>query len=183
VKRRSPILLAAAPLLAASVTVLAPALAPAASAACAPREWTSVAQSGSPTYASLGTAVGKRNASPNPSTLQYAMSQTTKRSTSWTVGAKATVGWGIAKVEASFSYTVTKETTTGVTVTNTMNVPGKYWGYMQPKVEYRYFRIKDQSLRPDCTVRTDKDYGTLKAITAYPFFAECVAKTACTPKP
>jgi len=155
----------------------------AATESCPIEYWYEVHQSGSPWYASIGSAAGKYNASTASSTLTIALSQTTQRSTKWAVSAGASLSWGIAKVEASTSYDVTNTTSTGVTVTDQVVVPGHYYGYAQPKVEYRRFHITYMSDTPQCGVRTVKDYGYLDAITAYPFFAECVATTACTPKP
>jgi len=152
-------------------------------AGCAPQERTRVVQSGTPTYASIGTAAGKYNSSSATSTLHYTLSMSTSRSTSWTATAKASVSWGIAQVEGSTSYNVTKTTTTGVSVTDDLPVPAHTYGYDQPKVEYRTFHIYTQDLSPTCTWSTSVDYGYLKAITTVPFFSSCTATSACTPKP
>ena len=111
------------------------------------------------------------------------MSQTTQRSTAWSIGASAELGWGIAKVEANTSYSVTNTTATGRTVTDPVNVPGRSYGFAQPKVEYRTFHIYEMKIIPNCRKVTGTDWGYLRAITAYPFFSECVAKVACTPRP
>ena len=149
-------------------------------AGCAPRTRTVVAQSGAPTYAAIGTA-GKYNSSGRTSPLHYTLSMSTSRSTSWTATAKASVSWGIAQVEGSTSYNVTKTSTTGVT--DDLPVPANRYGYDQPKVECRRFHIYTQELNPSCTWSTSIDYGYLKAITTVPFFSSCTAMSACTPKP
>jgi len=173
--------------LALSATVLAPvgstSPAVAVSTGCAPQDRTRVVQSGTPTYAATGAAAGKYNASSSQATLHYTLSMTTARSTSWTGTAKVSVSWGIAQVEGSTSYNVTKTTTTGESVTDDLPVPGHSYGYDQPKVEYRTFHIYAQELLPACTWTTTVDYGYLRAITAVPFFSSCVATSACTPKP
>lgn len=98
-------------------------------------------------------------------------------------GASASVGWGIAKVEASFRYDVTTTTSTGRTITDVLSVPGQHYGYAQPKVEYRQFHIYDQQTNANCSTSVTHDYGYLNAITTYPFFAECVSTGPCTPRP
>jgi hypothetical protein len=151
---------------------------------CAPDPWTQVDQVGSPTYQSLGPAAGKYNASTASSTLSYALTKTTTRSSSVEAGGSMSLGWAIAKVELSFSYTVTSSTTTGTTVTDTVVVPGHDYGYDQPKVEVRRFHVRAmQYSGASCAGTVTKDYGYVDAITTYPFFSSCVAKAACTPKP
>jgi hypothetical protein len=155
----------------------------ASTASCAPQERTMVVQSGTPTYASLGAAAGKYNASSSTSSLHYSFTTSTTRKTAWTGTVKASVSWGIAQVEASSSFSVESSVTAGTTVTDDLPVPGHYYGYDQPKVEYRTFHIYHQDYQPTCSWSTTLDYGYLQAITAYPFFSSCVATSACTPKP
>lgn len=152
--------------------------------ACQPDPYIKVAAYGSPTYSGIGSTAGKYNADTVRSTLSFALSLTTSRSTSWSVGGSASVDWGIAQIEANTNYNVTKTSETGKTVTNTMSVPGHYYGYTQPKVEYRRFTIKKYQTPGNCGPDyVTVDYGIMNAITAVPFFAECVATSACTPKP
>lgn len=136
-----------------------------------------------PYYKPIAPTVGKYNASPSSSNLKYDITTTTSRSTSWTVGGSASVGWGIGKVEGKFDHTVTKQTTRGRTVTDFLNVPGKRYGYVTPKVEYRRFNIRKERYRPNCTVAVIKDYGVIDTIWTYPFFSECVSRHSCTPRP
>ena len=149
---------------------------------CAPSTVRKVVQTGI-YYSSIGSAAGKYNPSTVTSTLSYSLSKTTQRSTALQVGASMTLTWAVAQVEANTSYTVTNTTTTGSTVTDTLSVPSHYYGYDQPKVEYRTYHIYDRETNPDCTYSTGNDYGYVNAITAYPFFSACVATSACTPKP
>lgn len=134
-------------------------------------------------YRSMGTASGKYNASSNTSTLSLSLSLTKSRSSAWEGGATASVSFGIAQVEAHTSYTVTKTTTINKTSTDTVSVPGHYYGYAQPKAEYRTYHVYNAITNNNCVEVIVKNYGYFDAITAAPFFAECVAKSACTPKP
>ena len=152
-------------------------------APCDPYNWIRVDRVGSAWYSSIGSAAGKFNASSTTSKLSITLSQTVSRSTTLEAGASMSVGWGIAQVEASFSYSVTQSTSTGVSVTDEVNVPGRHYGYAQPKVEYRRFHVRKMQNNANCSVTTAKDYGYIRAITAYPFFAECVATSPCTPRP
>jgi len=171
------------------VTMVAVAAAPASAAnvrpqaACDPIFFYQVDRVGNPWYSSIGSAVGKYNSSTSTSTLSITLSQTTSRSTAWEVSGSVSVGWGIAKIEASTSYTVTNTTSTGVSVTDTISVAGHHYGYAQPKVEYRKFHIRYMQGLANCNVVTNTDYGYMDAITAYPFFSECTATAACTPTP
>jgi hypothetical protein len=148
---------------------------------CPPDPWISVEYTGIHGYNSIGSAVGKHAASSGR--LSYKMSVTKKRRTSWAIGGSATVSWGISQVEAHTSYSVTKVTRTGWTAQDTMYVPRHHYGYMEPKTEYREFHIMKEQYSGKCNVIVVKDYGVLKAITAYPFFSECVATNPCTPRP
>jgi hypothetical protein len=152
--------------------------------ACSPEPYDKVTPTGSPFYASEGVAAGKRNGSTTTSTLSVSLSLTTARSTSWSTGGSITIEAGIAKIEAHTSYDVTKTTSVNKTVTDTVAVPGGYYGYAQPKAEYRRFILQRMRTPGNCGPDVvDTNYGTLSAIVANPFFAECVAKSACTPKP
>jgi hypothetical protein len=64
-----------------------------------------------------------------------------------------------------------------------MNVAGHHYGYAQPKAEKRTFHIYDWVEEKSCHIAVIKDYGYFKAITAYPFYSECVSTAPCTPKP
>jgi hypothetical protein len=169
---------------AAAGILIAPASASAATPdGCVSDTFNEVTQEGSPTYSSTGSAAGKYNASTSTSTLSYSLTTTTSRSTSWSTGGSATISWGVGQVQANTSYTVTTSTSTGKTYTDTLSVPGHDYGYTQPKVEYRDFDISEYQTTGSCTTSKVKDYGILHAITASPFFSECVASSACTPKP
>lgn len=92
--------------------------------------------------------------------------------------------WGIAQVEAKTSAEGTKTTTVGRTITDTLSVPGKHYGYVTPKVEYRRFNIRQEHyVGSTCRVVVDKDYGVFDVIAAYPFCSECIGRSSCTPKP
>jgi hypothetical protein len=148
---------------------------------CPPETNVVVREEGSPRYATLASSAGKYNASSTPSNMQYALTTTTERSTTWSIGGTASVSWGIAKIEASTRYDVTDKVGTGRTVTDILNVPGRSYGYVTPTVEYRYFHIVKETDTPKCTTKVTQDYGVVEAITAVPFFRECVAKGPCTP--
>ena len=151
---------------------------------CGSESFITIEKYGTPYYRPIGNTAGKYNASTRASTLKYTLKTTTTRSSSWTVGGGASVGWGIGKVEAKFDHTVTKTTSKGVSITDTLSVPGKRYGYVTPKVEYRRFNIrKEHYVGATCRVVVDKDYGVFDAIWTYPFFSECVGKNPCTPKP
>lgn len=134
-------------------------------------------------YTSLGTAAGKYNASGSTEPLTVTMSRTKTTSSAWQGGGGVSVDFGIASVEAKGTYTVTKATTTAKTVTDQMNVASHHYGYAQPKTENRTFHIYDWVEEKSCHIAVINDYGNFKAITAYPFYAECVATSPCTPKP
>ena len=156
---------------------------PAVVSACIPETWTVVDEVGLPTYAPIGPAAGKFNPSALMSTLVYSLSQTTARSTAWSAGASASLGFGIAEIELNTSYTVTSSTEVGKMVADNVNVPAHSYGYATPKVEFRTFHLHDMKTTPRCTTIPGTDWGDMRAITAYPFFAECVSKVACTPRP
>ncbi|GAB2479092.1 hypothetical protein GCM10027265_32580 [Jatrophihabitans fulvus] len=164
-----------------STAIVAVGAAPA-SAACAPDPGTAVKQTGI-SYLSTGSAAGKRNGSTQTSTLSVSLSLTKTQSSAWQVGGGASVDFGVAKVEANTNYTVTRTTAVNKTVTDTVSVPGHYYGYAQPKAEVRTFHIYNYETTPQCGYAVTHDYGYFDAITAAPFFAECVATSPCTPKP
>ncbi|MFD7880011.1 hypothetical protein ACFV5G_39060 [Streptomyces sp. NPDC059766] len=149
---------------------------------CGTDSFITIEKYGTPYYRNIGSTAGKYNAGAT-STLKYALKTTTSRSTSWTVGGSASVSWGIGKVEAKFDHNVTKTTTKGITVTDTLKVQSKNYGYVTPKVEYRRFNIRKEHYGANCRVVVNKDYGVIDVIWTNPFFAECVAKHPCTPKP
>lgn len=141
-----------------------------------------VAQTGV-SYATIGSAVGAYNPSPTASSLTMTMSKTTQRSTALQAGAKMTLSYAVAAVEASFSVTVTNTTTIGSSVSHAISVPAHNYGYQQPKVEFRTYHVYDRETNANCTYSTSCDYGYVNAIVTYPFFSACVATSACTPKP
>lgn len=170
-------------LLGASVAFPATASASVTPQNCGTDSFYTVEKVGGAYYKSTGERAGKYNASNSTSTLKYSIKTTTSRSSGWTVGGGLTVKAAIVQIEAKTEYNITKKTSTGVTVTNTINVPGKHYGYTQPKAEFRKFHILKQHYGPSCNVITDKDYGVFAGITTPKFFAECVSKNPCTPKP
>ncbi|MFH8805099.1 hypothetical protein ACH4F6_37075 [Streptomyces sp. NPDC017936] len=86
-------------------------------------------------------------------------------------------------METKTSFDITNSTTSGKTVSNTINVPGKSYGYTTPKIERRRFTVEKWQDTAGCSARFLGSMGTLSGITAYPFFSECTARSACTPKP
>ena len=133
-------------------------------------------------WASIGAAAGKQAA--RTGSLSVALHFTQQRSTSWVINGGASLGWGIFQVDAHTSYSVVKTSETGITVIDTiLKVPGGYFAYIQPKVEYRNFDIRKEQYNGHCVTIVVKDYGILHAITTYPFYSECVARTPCTPRP
>jgi hypothetical protein len=93
---------------------------------CEGYTYSKVIKFGKPWYASRGPVVSKRNSSSSKSTLVYSVKTTKTRTTTWGGEASASVGWGIAQVEAKTRYEVAKSVAKGRTVTNRMTVdPGK----------------------------------------------------------
>ncbi|MBN0049095.1 hypothetical protein JS756_34455 [Streptomyces actuosus] len=111
------------------------------------------------------------------------MSTTKAKSTTWSSELGGSASWGIARVEAKAGREITKSTSTGKTVTNWMDVPGGKYGYTTPKIERTKYVIEKWQDTPRCTPRFLGNMGKLRGITAYPFFSECIASRACTPKP
>jgi len=152
-------------------------------AGCPPDTWYEVTQYGSAHYEAIGSPSGKYNSSSSTETLRYDLTTTTSKSTTWSAEAGGSVSWGIATVQAKTSYSVTKQTTSGKTLANTINVPSHKYGYTTPKIERRVFQIEKYQDTARCTPRSLGVVGRLNAITAYPFFSECTAASPCTPKP
>ncbi|GAA2745275.1 MULTISPECIES: hypothetical protein [Kitasatospora] len=150
---------------------------------CPPDTWYQVSQYGAASYEAIGSPSGKYNSSNSTETLRYDLTTTTSKSTTWSAEAGGSVGWGIATVQAKTSYSVTKQTTSGKTLSNTINVPSHKYGYTTPKIERRVFNIEKYQDTARCTPRDLGSVGKLHAITAYPFFSECTAASTCTPKP
>lgn len=149
---------------------------------CPPDVWYKVVSSGA-SYEAIGSTAGKYNSSPTSAILRYDLTTTKSKSTTWGAEMGGSVDWGIGKVEAKTSFDITKSTTSGKTVSNTINVPAKSYGYTTPKIERRKFTIEKWQDTARCNARYLGDMGTLKGITAYPFFSECTSRSACTPKP
>ncbi|MFG3040202.1 hypothetical protein ACGFYZ_25230 [Streptomyces sp. NPDC048330] len=163
-------------------------LAPTASAgvqapeACPPDVWYKVVAYPA-THEGIGSTAGKRNAGSASAILRYDMSTTTAKQSTWTDELGGSINFAIAEVTAKTSHEITKSTTKGVTVSNTMNVPGRQYGYTTPKIERRTFIVEKWQDTSTCGARKLGNMGKLWAITAYPFFSECVATGPCTPKP
>ncbi|MEW2084441.1 hypothetical protein [Streptomyces sp. NPDC005283] len=149
---------------------------------CPPDVWYKVI-SYAPTYEAIGSTAGKYNSGPASAILRYDLVTTSSKSTTWGAEAGGSVNFGVGQVEAKTSYDITKETSRGRTVANTINVPSKKYGYTTPKIERRSFVVEKWQDTANCGARRLATMGTLKGITAYPFFSECTAARACTPKP
>lgn len=149
---------------------------------CPPDIWHKVVKI-STGYEAIGNTAGKRNGSTSTSRLTYAMSTTTSKATSWKSELGGSASWGIATVEAKVGRDITNSTDKGVTIQNWMDVPGGKWGYTTPKIERTTYVIERWQDTAACGARFLGNDGTLGGITAFPFFAECVASSACTPKP
>ncbi|MFF7973709.1 hypothetical protein [Streptomyces sp. NPDC007905] len=134
-------------------------------------------------YQTSGDTVGKYNASPSASVLKYTLSVTQSRTSGWTFGGGLTVKFALAEIKGDGGYNVSKSNTTGISVEDDVNVPGKHYGYATPKVEFQKFHIEKAHYGPHCSTVVDKDYGVFHAITAKLVYAECVSKHPCTPKP
>ncbi|WP_024756008.1 hypothetical protein [Streptomyces exfoliatus] len=150
--------------------------------ACPPDIWYKVVKL-STGYEAIGDTAGKRNGSSTTSRLTYEMSTTTSKATSWKSELGGSASWGVATVEAKIGREVTDSTDKGQKVTNWMDVPGGKWGYTTPKIERTTFVVQKWQDTATCGARFLGNAGKLYAITAYPFFSECVASSACSPKP
>jgi hypothetical protein len=168
--------------LAAPTAAIASPLAPA--ARCAPDYHMVVKEIGKPTYLPLASTAGKFNASNKSSTLHYSLSTTKERSTEWASGGGAGINFGIVQIEAHTDYTVTETVARGTEVSNDLDVPAKHYGYVTPTAQVRTFWITERFYTRDCVEKIDENFGVMKAITAVPFFKECVTKkeSGCTPK-
>ncbi|MGV9285739.1 hypothetical protein [Streptomyces sp. NPDC003730] len=149
---------------------------------CPPDVWYKVVSSGA-SYEAVGSTAGKYNSSSASAILRYDLTTSKSKQTTWGAELGGSVSWGIGQVEAKTKFEITSSTTSGKTVANTINVPGKSYGYTTPKVERRKFTVEKWQDTASCGARFLGDVGTLNGITAYPFFSECTAKNACTPKP
>ncbi|QGV79532.1 hypothetical protein [Streptomyces ficellus] len=134
-------------------------------------------------YEPIGSTAGKRNAASSTSRLTYALSTTVSKATTWSAELGGTMKFAVSEVEAKLGVEVTGTVERGKTVTNWMDVPGGKYGYTTPKIQRSTFVIEKWADRPNCTARFIGNMGTLKAITAYPFFSECISTGPCTPKP
>lgn len=97
-------------------------------------------------------------------------------------GASVSLSAAIATVEATTSYSVQSSVTGNKTVTDTLSVPAKRYGYEQAKVERTTFEIRQYRIGSNCR-QTSQVLGYLNGITAAPFFSSCISTSACTPKP
>lgn len=152
---------------------------------CGTSSFYTVEKFGTPTYKPIAPTAGRYNSSSSKAKLTYTMTTTTSRSTTWSVGATASVSWGVAKIEGRTDYSVTKKTAKGIKVTNQMVVKGKHYGFVTPKAKFQRFNIRKERYGPNCKTVVIKDYGIMNAIVAYPFYSECQTKksSGCTPKP
>ena len=150
---------------------------------CGTGSFYTVEKVGARYYKATAAPAGKYNASKSSSTLKYTVSISTSRSSGWSAGGGLSVKVAIVEINAAGDYHVTKSNTKGISVTDTLNVPGKHYGYVTPKAEYQKFHILKQHYGANCKVKTDKDYGIFAGITAAVFWSECVGKSSCTPKP
>jgi hypothetical protein len=149
---------------------------------CPPDVWYKVVSSGT-SYEAIGSTAGKYNSSSTSSILRYDLTTTKSKQTSWGAEMGGSVSWGIAEVELKTNVEIINSTTSGKTVSNTINVPARSYGYTTPKIERRKFTIEKWQDTANCSARFLGNMGTLGGITAYPFFSECTASRACTPKP
>lgn len=149
---------------------------------CVNESWKEASRLGVPSYTSWGSAVGTWNDSTLTKTLSYTLSVGATVSSSMQAGASVSVGVAIATVEASTSYSVESSVTGSRSVSDTLSVPGKRYGYDQPKVERTTFEIRQYTIGSNCA-QTSRVLGYLNGITSAPFFSSCVSTSACTPKP
>ncbi|MDI6106024.1 hypothetical protein QLQ12_46410 [Actinoplanes sp. NEAU-A12] len=151
-------------------------------AACPTQKYVKVTNVGGPTHESIGTRVGKRNGSSVTSTLSIALTATKEKSTAWSVGGGASVGWGIATIEAKTNYEVSEKVARGQTWTNTIQVPAGQYGYSEPKVTFQKFSIDEWQEAPNCSQRHLRTIGVIRGILGVTF-SECVGREVCTPRP
>jgi len=134
-------------------------------------------------YRPLASAIGHYNDSSGTSTLIYSFTTTKTASSTKQVSATLGLGTAIFKVEANTSFSITETYAKGKTVGIRFAVPGKKWGYVQPKAEFRTFHVTRGYVGGDCKWHQSKDYGYYDLITAVPFFSSCVNTGPCSPKP
>jgi len=182
IKRSSTLAGAVACVTACLVPPLVATPAQASGQGCTNETWYGVVAIGSAKYEAIGPAAGKYNSAPTTGNLSYSITTTTSKSSTLSVGAGVTLSFAIAQAEAKTSYDVTTSYSSGVTVTDTLPVPGHYYGYDQPKIERRTFEIDQYRRGSACTV-TKVNMGYLYGITTVPFRSSCVATGPCTPKP
>ncbi|MGW6194869.1 hypothetical protein ACWF0M_01865 [Kribbella sp. NPDC055110] len=151
---------------------------------CEPEAFYKVERWGGTSFVALAPPAGKYNAAPSTANLQYSISLTRGASSTAEVGAKASVKWGIATIEANTSYAVTNSVSSTLTVTDTLPVPGHYRGFDQPGVLRQRFRITKWQTLTNCSERQTYDYGTYNVIVGWPYYASCVTTaSSCTPRP
>jgi len=134
-------------------------------------------------YEAIGNTAGKYNSSSETEILRYDLTTTKSKQTTWSVELGGSLNFAVAQVEYKTNYEITNSTTSGKTISNTINVPGKHYGYTTPKIERRKFTVEKWQDTASCGARYIGNMGTLHGITAYPFYSECTARSACTPKP
>lgn len=149
---------------------------------CPTESWYEARVVGSPRYESIGPVQGKYNGSSVAGTLTYQVTTTTSKSSTVSVGGSISAGWAIATVEATLGYDVTESTSSGVSLTDTLVVPARRYGYQQPKIERTTFAIDLHRIGSSCA-ETVTVAGYLNGITAYPIWSSCIGTSACTPKP
>ncbi|MEU4104022.1 hypothetical protein AB0F16_26115 [Streptomyces tanashiensis] len=134
-------------------------------------------------YEGIGSTAGKFNSGSASTILRYDMTTTTAKQSEWTAELGGTMKFAVAEVQGKTSHQITDHTSTGVTVSNTINVPGRKYGYTTPKIERTTFIVEKWQDTPTCGARKLGNAGKLWGITAYPFYSECIATGPCAPKP
>lgn len=149
---------------------------------CINESWYDATQIGAPKYEAVGPAAGKHNASTATEELSVGLNITTSKSTTVSAGISGGVDWGIATVEAHADVSVDKTTSSGYTTNDQILVPGGKYGYATAKIERTTFEIDHYSVGNNCQ-QTKSMMGYVYAITAFPFYSECIAAGRCTPTP
>lgn len=98
-----------------------------------------VGKAGKPYYLAIGARVGAYNSSSSTAKLDYQLAFSTVRTTSHNFSVGVSLEWEIKKimkikVDGSYAYTVTKSTRKDNSVSFSLPVAGKHYGYVQPKV-------------------------------------------------
>jgi hypothetical protein len=140
-----------------------------------------VEELGEPAFLAIAPKAGKYNPGRKSSPLLYSSPTTRERSTAWVGGEGADVSFGIAQIEAHTDYIVTERVSRGIKIIADMDVPSKRYGYLTPAAEVRTFWITERFYTRDCVDQVGKDFGVLKAITAVPYFKECISTTPDCP--